>query len=1142
MPIRINLKELFSSDSQELVVDKLNFNFNKLLELGIGEIGPKGFAGSQGATGPIGISGPTGLRGNTWFVEALTPPSIIPDPNDPEYLLPGDFYLNSTTFEVFQWDGTQWSPVFDLTAIISNYLANTPSPFIRGLGSGSPNDNRYILFTNRYDLSYPDNNVGSVNNSNNDILFLNNFNEDKLTITDLDFPSGSDAQYTAIQKIFVDHTVGSTGRFHIEFGSMYDENAAIPASTPNYKLSKLNENLKIRYIRSDNSIHPLLDHYNIGLFSMDAFELNPTGQITNGVFQFQSSRYLGGSPLSSTFTNTYIGSRYGFDEILGVNSGTVLVDGLLFENATLPNLYGAIGISVRYDINTKNGYTYFPENTGYITNIPSSQSYFMLDSYEDTDGIFINKKIIQDGGNIVQLGTTSPREIHNASSEYATYLDFNRFVYHTGIAHIGENIYTFSGNFNIDFPLSLQTEYGYLNKFNIKNPNYPISEIPGEFSKFSGITDTGSFVTQVCDETYLNDNIPVGPGVSDIAVSGEYMYAVNTHNIRLTGEVSGYSEGLITQFQILKLNSINGVFPERISRLGTNSKLGSSSIGNWPEELNSAYRVKLKGRHAIVANNALYNAFASPTELGAVTGAGAVATQNYDGFITAIDVTDPYSPKIIASTTNTKTLSGSVVRSAMLDMEIVGNTLITLTWEQQIVVSGNATIRIHVDFFDLSNLDSSVPSISWIGQSSDTFTQSSVNASTYSNAIKRGAISSNGKYIYAGYGNQIKVYSLTNFTKTGSLSLGTCRKNYIPLSSFILQDDTSSLDPITNLPPEINISHVNSGIRDIVSLGNSVYVLATEYNSTTFELSSYFYKLDTSGIEYATSVPPTQIYRKKINYIGSRLQIVGKHIYIAVHGSSLSSDVDQPSLISMDFDGIYTGGAHIESLRSDSSVVIGDSTVGGELAVKSNISSGGELTVKSNISSGGEIIATGKISTDSSFIGVGAVPIGSVIPFAGPTAPDGWKICDGSTLSRSTYSILFSTIGTAYGPGDGSTTFAIPNLKQRIPVGQDTSLADFTPLGHTDGERAHLLTALESGLPSHTHTTAPHAHSQSTGSASYSPGGLVLRSASDGVANRSNINSETVTVNSNAALPANVAHNNMQPYIIMNYIIYTGVN
>ena len=59
-------------------------------------------------------------------------------------------------------------------------------------------------------------------------------------------------------------------------------------------------------------------------------------------------------------------------------------------------------------------------------------------------------------------------------------------------------------------------------------------------------------------------------------------------------------------------------------------------------------------------------------------------------------------------------------------------------------------------------------------------------------------------------------------------------------------------------------------------------------------------------------------------------------------------------------------------------------------------------------------------------------PSGTVVPFAGSTAPEGWALCDGSTVSRSTYAALFAAIGEAWGNGDGSTTFHLPDMRGRF--------------------------------------------------------------------------------------------------------------
>ena len=63
----------------------------------------------------------------------------------------------------------------------------------------------------------------------------------------------------------------------------------------------------------------------------------------------------------------------------------------------------------------------------------------------------------------------------------------------------------------------------------------------------------------------------------------------------------------------------------------------------------------------------------------------------------------------------------------------------------------------------------------------------------------------------------------------------------------------------------------------------------------------------------------------------------------------------------------------------------------------------------------------------------GMMPAGSIIPFAGTNIPDGYLLCDGSAVSRTTYADLFAAIGTVYGSGDGSTTFNVPDLNDRLP-------------------------------------------------------------------------------------------------------------
>lgn len=64
-----------------------------------------------------------------------------------------------------------------------------------------------------------------------------------------------------------------------------------------------------------------------------------------------------------------------------------------------------------------------------------------------------------------------------------------------------------------------------------------------------------------------------------------------------------------------------------------------------------------------------------------------------------------------------------------------------------------------------------------------------------------------------------------------------------------------------------------------------------------------------------------------------------------------------------------------------------------------------------------------------------AIPVGLIAPYAGTTAPSGWLMCNGQAVSRTTYSSLFAIVGTAYGAGNGSTTFNLPNYTNRVAQG-----------------------------------------------------------------------------------------------------------
>jgi microcystin-dependent protein len=239
---------------------------------------------------------------------------------------------------------------------------------------------------------------------------------------------------------------------------------------------------------------------------------------------------------------------------------------------------------------------------------------------------------------------------------------------------------------------------------------------------------------------------------------------------------------------------------------------------------------------------------------------------------------------------------------------------------------------------------------------------------------------------------------------------------------------------------------------------------------------------------------------------------------------------------------VYTDGTNFYSAQTGSA---GDFKVNGNFTVTGNQTDTGNLTVGGNFTANNaatfavgptaptasagtnttQLATTAFVNTAISSIGIA----GSILMWPTTSAPTGYLICDGSAVSRTTYSTLYAVISTTFGVGDGSTTFNLPNYTNRMPYG--------TTIGATGG-------SADAVVVSHTHTatvTDPgHFHNTNYNFATYAGGGSSGANNTFGSVNNPQTDTKTTGISvANSTTGVSGTNANLPPYLGINFIIKT---
>lgn len=192
----------------------------------------------------------------------------------------------------------------------------------------------------------------------------------------------------------------------------------------------------------------------------------------------------------------------------------------------------------------------------------------------------------------------------------------------------------------------------------------------------------------------------------------------------------------------------------------------------------------------------------------------------------------------------------------------------------------------------------------------------------------------------------------------------------------------------------------------------------------------------------------------------------------------------------------------------------------GDLFVDNYERVGGNMDINGNLTIGGQLSATSFYANRGNFYldNYLLIPYGTIIQCAAVNVPQGWLLCNGASILKNSYLNLYNAIGYTYGGFDNN--FNVPDIRGRVPIGSGSG-AGLTNriLGNIGGAERHQLTVDE--MPAHTHTE------------NISSGNLPIENDTPDVYN----NQTSSYTGNTGSTGGDQSHNNMQPFIVLNYLI-----